>query len=169
MAEVSLSSWKGRAIEQLVAAHCVLASGGALNVSTPMYDDEGVDLVFSLRGQPATLAVQVKSRFSNSRRVRGGSFRMDVKKSTFKARSDLALIGVLYNEETHQVSATWVITSRQFSRLVRGQAHGPGKVWVMRTGLNGQKVDKWSHFRKGWAELPEFVVGLLKDLGAPSA
>jgi hypothetical protein len=165
MPEVSLSAWKGRAIEQLVAAHCVLASGGALNVSTPMYDDEGVDLVFSLRGQPATLAVQVKSRFSNSRRVRGGSFRMDVKKSTFKARPDLALIGVLYNEGTHEVTTTWVIPSEQFWRLVRGQRHGVGKVWVMRTGLNQQKEDKWSYFKTDWEHLPQSVVGLLTNVG----
>lgn len=168
MPAASIGAWKGRAIEQLVAAHCVLASGGALNVSTPMYDDEGVDLVFSLRGQPTTLAVQVKSRFSNSRRVRSGSFRMDVKKSTFKARPGLALIGVLYSEKTHQVSATWVIPSSQFWRLVRGQRHGVGKVWVMRTGLNEHKADKWSRFRKDWAQVPALVVGLLTDLGPNS-
>lgn len=168
MPDQPLGAWKGRAIEQLVAAHCVLASGGTLNVSTPMYDDEGVDLVFSLRGQPATLAVQVKSRFSTSRRVRGGSFRMDVKKSTFKARPDLALIGILYNEETHRVTDTWVIPSRQFGRLVRGQRHGVGKLWVMRTGLNEQKVDKWSHFKTDWERLPESVVRLLMDMGPKS-
>jgi hypothetical protein len=133
-----------------------------------MYDDEGVDLVFSLRGQPATLAVQVKSRFSTSRRVRGGSFRMDVKKSTFKARPDLALIGILYNEETHTVTATWVIPSTHFGRLVRDQRHGIGKVWVMRTGLNDQKEDMWSRFKTEWEEVPKSVVHLLMDLGPQS-
>lgn len=41
-----------------------------MNVSTPALDDDGVDLVFNLRGRPATLAVQVKSRFASSKRLR---------------------------------------------------------------------------------------------------
>lgn len=44
------SNWKGSGIENVVGAHCVLASRGQLNVSRPMFDDSGVDLVFSLQG-----------------------------------------------------------------------------------------------------------------------
>jgi hypothetical protein len=93
---------------------------------------------------------------------------MDVKKSTFKARPDLALIGILYNEETHTVTATWVIPSTHFGRLVRDQRHGIGKVWVMRTGLNDQKEDMWSRFKTEWEEVPKSVVHLLMDLGPQS-
>lgn len=158
------SAWKGRAIEQLLGAHCVLASGGRLNVSTPLYDDEGVDLVFSLRGQAATLAVQVKSRFSHSRRVRTGSFRMDVKKSTFAARSDLAIIGVLFDEDRNEVTGCWVIPSRVFRRLVTGQAKGRGSKWVMRTSLSDSKTDGWQTFREDWANLSARIVDLLERL-----
>jgi hypothetical protein len=35
-----------------------------------LVDDEGVDLVFNRRGSSATLAVQVKARMSDSKRVR---------------------------------------------------------------------------------------------------
>jgi len=38
-----------QAVEYLIAASCILASGAALNVSTSMVDDEGVDLVFHRR------------------------------------------------------------------------------------------------------------------------
>ena len=38
------SARKGRAVEHLVAAICVLASGGELNALTALVDDEGVDL-----------------------------------------------------------------------------------------------------------------------------
>lgn len=41
----------GKAVEYLVAASCILASGATLNVSTSMVDDEGVDLVFHRRGR----------------------------------------------------------------------------------------------------------------------
>jgi len=60
----------GKAAEHLIAAFCILATRGALNVSTSLVDDEGVDLVFHRRGFTATLAVQVKARMSDSKRVR---------------------------------------------------------------------------------------------------
>ncbi len=62
MADNSIAARKGKAVEHLVAATCVLASGFQLNVSTSLVDDEGVDLVFHRRGHTATLAVQVKMR-----------------------------------------------------------------------------------------------------------
>lgn len=37
----------GKAAEYLVAAVCILATHGQLNVSTSIVDDEGVDLVFA--------------------------------------------------------------------------------------------------------------------------
>lgn len=40
------SARKGKAVEHLVAATCILVSGLELNVSTSFVDDEGVDLVF---------------------------------------------------------------------------------------------------------------------------
>ena len=38
----------GKAANYLVAAVCILAPRGRLNVSTSIVDDEGVDLVFHL-------------------------------------------------------------------------------------------------------------------------
>jgi len=45
------SARKGKAVEHLVAASCILASGGELNASTALVDDEGVDIVFHRRGR----------------------------------------------------------------------------------------------------------------------
>lgn len=59
----------GKAAEHLVAAFCILTTRGELNVSTSLVDDEGVDLVFHRRNSTATLAVQVKARMSDSKRV----------------------------------------------------------------------------------------------------
>ena len=71
--EKSIDSGKiDAAVEHLVAASCILASGGALNVSTSLVDDEGVDLVFHRRGSPTTLAVQVKSRSKDTSVVQRG-------------------------------------------------------------------------------------------------
>jgi hypothetical protein len=62
-----------RAAEYLIAVVCILASRGELNVSTSMVDDEGIDLIFHRRESPATLAVQVKARMSDSKLVGQGT------------------------------------------------------------------------------------------------
>ena len=43
------SARKGKATEQLIAAICMLATGGELNALTALVDDEGVDLGFKRR------------------------------------------------------------------------------------------------------------------------
>ncbi len=74
LAKSSSAGRMGKAVEYLVAAACILATRGELNVSTSLVDDEGVDLVFHRRDSTATLAVQVKARMSDSKRVESGGF-----------------------------------------------------------------------------------------------
>jgi len=57
-------SQKGRVIELLVGATLILQSDGALRVSVPLVDDEGVDLVVSNRRNDKTVLLQIKSRFA---------------------------------------------------------------------------------------------------------
>ena len=45
----------GKAVEYLVAASCILATRGELNVSTSLVDDEGVDLVVTDGMEPPRL------------------------------------------------------------------------------------------------------------------
>jgi hypothetical protein len=82
----------GKAVEYLVAASCILATEGELNVSTSLVDDEGVDLVFHRRNSSATLAVQVKARMSTSKRVRSQGVVAFVRSQTFKPRDDLDML-----------------------------------------------------------------------------
>ncbi|HEY5783168.1 MAG TPA: hypothetical protein VIT65_00155 [Microlunatus sp.] len=74
-------------MEYLVAAVCILTTRGELNVSTSLVDDEGVDLVFNRRNSPATLAVQVKARMSDSKRLSSGGFVAIVREQTFTPRA----------------------------------------------------------------------------------
>src|SRR3954451_9894464 len=84
---------KGKATEQLIAAVCVLATGGELNALTALVDDEEVDLTFKRRNGTRTLDVQVKARFSDeagSKALRErGHFMADVHEVTFRPRDDL--------------------------------------------------------------------------------
>lgn len=90
----------GKAVEHLVAASCIIATRGKLNVSTSLVDDEGVDIVFHRRNSSATLAVQVKSRMSDSKRVSSGGFVAFVRSQTFRPRTDLDLLFVAVDVKT---------------------------------------------------------------------
>jgi hypothetical protein len=78
----------GKAVEYLIAASCILATRGELNVSTSLVDDEGVDLVFHRRDSTATLAVQVKARMSDSKLVQEGRLMAFVRSQTFRPHRD---------------------------------------------------------------------------------
>jgi hypothetical protein len=55
------SARKGDAVEQLVAATCVLATGRELDALTELVGDERVDVVFKRRNRTRLLDVQVTS------------------------------------------------------------------------------------------------------------
>jgi hypothetical protein len=95
----------GTAVEYLVAATCLLASRGQLNVSTAPVDDEGVDLVFHRRGAPATLAVQVKARTTDGSVIRSGRFHAQVGGQTFRPRPDYYLLFGRWNELNNATAA----------------------------------------------------------------
>lgn len=155
------ASWKGKAVEQLVAAKCVLGSGGRLNVSTPFVDDAGVDLVFNLRDHPATLAVQVKSRFRSARLRR--IFMTQVRRATFQPRPDLALLFVLYDDVTaNDLETTWLVPADQFADRTGAQGAGTGRL-VFAVSLGGAR-NRWTEFRHRPVDLPGAVVGLLQRL-----
>jgi hypothetical protein len=99
----------GKAVEHLVAASCILASGSKLNVSSAMVDDEGVDLVFHGRGGTATLAVQVKSRSTDTSVVQRRRFSADVRETNFTPHEDLYMLFVVVD-----LAEAQMIPSRSF-------------------------------------------------------
>jgi hypothetical protein len=156
------SSWKGKAIEQLIAAKCVLASGGRLNVSTPFVDDAGVDLIFNLRDRPATLAVQVKARF-RSASMKRNTFMTQVRRATFQPRPDLALLFVLYDDiQLQDLELAWLVPAEEFSTLTRAQHEGKARL-VFATSLTGSG-GMWAPFRHMAADLAGAIVHLLESL-----
>lgn len=154
------ASWKGKAVEQLIAAHCVLLSSGQLNVSVPMVDDEGVDLVFSLRGKPQTLALQVKARFSTSKRVAGGSFRIQIRRATFRPRADLAILGVVFDAKEGRLDRAWLVPAIDFAQLTSKQSMHR-TVLVMAAAIAGH-TNQWVKYSCEPRELPQRIIELLK-------
>lgn len=111
----------GKAAEHLVAACCVLATRGQLNVSTSMVDDEGIDLVFHRRGSTATLGIQVRARTSDSRRVASGGFVAFVRSQTFAPRPDLDMPFVAIDIKLGVVQKAWLVPSEDTQRCSASQ------------------------------------------------
>src|SRR2546430_6647395 len=98
----------GKAAEHLIAAACIIQSRARLNVSTSLVDDEGVDLVFHRRGGAATLAVQVKARFSDSKSLASGTFLQNVRSVALRPRSDLYVLFVAVDVTAGSFDICWL-------------------------------------------------------------
>lgn len=153
----------GRAAEHLVAAACIISTRGQLNVSTPLIDDEGVDLFFHRRDSVASLAVQVKTRFSDSRRVLSGSFLASVREQTFRPRPDLDVLFLVVDVETGAYTTAWLVPSEVFAAGTSVRSDGTRR---LSTSLNHSVQGKWADYRLTPAELPQRILARLAELGA---
>ncbi|WP_410646553.1 hypothetical protein [Amycolatopsis sp. cmx-4-54] len=153
----------GKAVEYLVASACILASRGELNAATSLVDDEGVDLVFNRRGSSATLAVQVKSRMSDSKRVLAGAFVAFVRSQTFRPRPDLDLLFVAVDVTEARLMTAWLVLSEDFA----AQAGAPNSRGRLRfnASLKPGSRDRWHRYRLKPAELAPRVLERLAELG----
>jgi hypothetical protein len=154
---------KGKAVEHLVAASSILASGGQLNVSTSLVDDEGVDLVFHRRGGSATLAVQVKSRFFTSAQLAAGRFAHTVRDQTFRERDDLYLLFVAVDAEEGTFGPVWLIPSVDFARSAPLDTHRRRR---FSASVKEMTRDQWRRYRVERPDLPGRLLALLGQLEA---
>jgi hypothetical protein len=152
----------GKAAEYLVAAVCILATRGELNVSTSLVDDEGVDLVFNRRGSSATLAVQVKARMSDSKLVADGTVMGFVRSQTFRPRPDLDLLFIAVDIAEGRIMSAWLIPSTLFDE----QAGKPTRLGRRRfsASLKPDARDKWASFRLTPSELARRILERLTEL-----
>lgn len=152
----------GKAAEYLVASSCILATRGELNVSTSLVDDEGVDLVFNRRNGTATLAVQVKARTSDSKRVQAGGFVAFVRSQTFKPRADLDMLFVAVDIERGAIMQAWLVPSEDFAEIVTTMS----KRDRMRFGasMKPKSKDRWIKYRLNAEDLAPRILDRLAEL-----
>ncbi|MFF3426480.1 hypothetical protein [Streptomyces sp. NPDC002602] len=157
----------GKAAEYLVAASCILATHGELNVSTSMVDDEGVDLVFHRRGGTATLAVQVKSRMSTTSVVRKGQCLANVRSQTFQPRPDLDMLFMAVDVERGAIMTAWLVPSPVFADMVK-EPNGKGQ-YRFSASMKEGSGDRWSPYRLTAAQLSQRILTRLSELEKSSA
>lgn len=153
----------GKAVEHLVAAACIISTRGQLNVSTSLVDDEGVDLFFHRRDSARTLAVQVKSRMSDSKRVQAGTFIAFVRDQTFAPRSDLDMLFVAVDVATGAYTHAWLVPSPEFAAGTTVNGQGRRRFYA---SLSATSKARWAAYRLTPAELPLRILARLADLGA---
>jgi hypothetical protein len=154
----------GKAAEHLVAAFCILATRGALNVSTSLVDDEGVDLVFHRRGSTRTLAVQVKARMSDSKRIQSEGFVAFVRSQTFVPREDLDMLFVAIDVVHGIVMKAWLVPSTVYAETL-GEPNSKGRYRFSASMKDGSN-DRWKRYRLEAHELPPAVLRRLEQLEA---
>lgn len=154
----------GKAAEHLIAAFCIMATRGALNVSTSLVDDEGIDLVFHRRGSTATLAVQVKARMSNGKRVQSEGFYAFVRSQTFAPRDNLDMLFVAVDVDRGAVMKAWPVPSTTYAAAA-GTPDKAGR-YRCRASMKALANDRWRPYRLEAHELPPAVLTRLDHLQA---
>ena len=149
----------GKAVEYLVAASCILATDTTLNASTAFVDDEGVDLVFHRRGGTATLAVQVKSRSTDTSQAAVGRFIASVRPETFRARAGLWMLFVTVDRPTATLETAWFVPSIDFASLA--VPVGAKQHLRMTASTKADTKDKWRPYRMPFPELPGRILDAL--------
>lgn len=162
------SARKGKAVEQLIAATSVLATGGELNALSALVDDEGVDLGFKRRNGSRVLDVQVKARFSDddgSKSLReNNTFVADVRRETFRPREDLYMMYLAVDGPKAEIWAAWLVPSLTLE--AEGFAVKPkGKELVrFQASAAVDTDDKWRPLRYSREQLPHRLMEVLVQL-----
>ena len=150
------STQKGKVVESLIAANCILGSDGKLSVCVPLVDDEGVDMVLTPKGGGQSIFVQVKSRFTLTGK---GYYRTQIKKKNFLPRENLYIIFAYYDSEKAQLGETlWLVPSVDFDKNLKGQLKK--QYYIFQSGFTSQ--DMWEPFRLKLSDLPQRILSLLK-------
>ena len=150
---------KGKAMESLVAATCILPSDGELNVAAPLIDDGGVDLIFFRQEGQAALSVQVKARFADARVVdRDNKVQVNFTDTTFRPRRDFFLLILVVDPHTADIKQAWLVPSVEFAAN-RSERAG----LRFSVSIDGTE-NQWAEFRVSKDELASRILGEIDRL-----
>lgn len=139
------SSWRGAAVEHLVAATIALRGRGRINFAQTLWDAEGIDLMFE-GPAPASrrMRVQVKSIGSDTTNVvqRGQAVSL-VRDATFSARDDGWVLFVLIDVTTLTFEKSWLVPSSDFAAHTKANSRGHRR---FADGLNSRR-SRWTPYR----------------------
>jgi hypothetical protein len=153
------SSLKGKIAATLIGVVCAQRSNGEINFASPFVDDEGVDLIFFKRGGSGkAILAQVKSRTIQSKLLSQGTFRVQVRRASFKPREGYYFIFIALDEAGKGLRDTlWFIPSVDFEKKLVGQTNET--VLVFQSKFNSR--DMWEEYRMSLEELTQRITRIL--------
>jgi hypothetical protein len=166
MTESANAARKGKAVEHLIAASCIIASGSRLNALTALVDDEGIDITFKRRDGFRTLDVQVKSAFLESRKNlrEKAIFIADTRRATFRPRDDLFMLFVVVDGKHAQFGPLWFVPSEALDEDGFDIKSEGNRLLRFQASAKKASKDKWRHFRLSRQELAPRILATLGDL-----
>ena len=105
------------------------------------------------------MAVQVKARMSDSKRVRSGMFVAFVRSQTFRPRPDLCLLFVAVDITEARIMAAWLVPSEDFDKMA-GKPSARGRLRFY-ASMKAASRDRWRAYRLEPAELAPQVLARL--------
>ena len=158
----SLSSLKGKVVATLIGITCAEGSDGQINFASPFVDDEGIDLIFFRRGGTGkAILAQVKGRTTESKLLKRGIFRAQVRRASFKPRDGYYFIFAAFDKLEKKLRDTlWLVPSKDFERRLRGQKNK--KVLVFQSRFDSE--DMWKEFRISLKDISQRVDEILTDV-----
>ena len=147
------SSQKGRIVEQLIGASLLLGSDGRLRVSLPLVDDEGVDLIVGDKDSDTPILLQIKSRFSLSKRDR---YRAEVRKASFRVSDRRYILFVYYDQAKGEIGDDmWLVPAAMLASRLSGQKGARSK-FIFDSSFRSKK-DMWTDLHISKKDLAEKV------------
>jgi hypothetical protein len=149
----------GRAGELALALYAMVTSDGALELFTPVSDEDHVDVTIGLRGSIPAIAVQVKTSPAVDR---NGMVEARAEFAPDHVREHPAFLYAVLLMSSVSVTSSWIVPSPDFNRLAyRSDRDG-------RIGLEFRAhpagTDSWSPFRVVPLELGPHLVAVIGSL-----
>ena len=139
------SSWRGAAVEQLVAATIALIGRGRINVAQTLWDADGVDLLFEGPDRLVPrMRVQVKSIGTDTTNVakRGRAVSL-VRNATFSVHDDTWVLFVLIDADSLTFEKSWLVPAADFAERANVNSRGYRR---FADGINSRR-SMWTRYR----------------------
>jgi hypothetical protein len=132
----------GRAGELALALYAMVTSDGALELFTPVSDEDHVDLTIGLRGSVPAIAVQVKTSPAVDR---NGLVEARAEYARDHVREHPAFIYAVLLMSSITVTSAWIVPSPDFNRLAY-RAQAGGRI-ALEFRAHPSERDLWTPFR----------------------
>lgn len=150
----------GRVGELALALYAMVSSDGALELFTPVSDDDHVDITIGRRGAIPSIAIQVKAAPQPDPH---GVVEANASFPVGDVREHPAFLYALVLMDRAVINTAWVVPSHDFNRLAYRIVKSDAEVLEFRAYPD--RDDKWWRYRVPPMELGPHLLSVIDSLG----